>query len=134
MVRRTIGMLLLGGALVGCYTAEVATSPVLGPEVVSHVSINNYGWRLFGCLPLVCGNANADSWSSIVFFRNDLDPQIAKAKLEKIARDAEATPTDVWFYDDDDVLFDAYYALIPWVITYKEVSLSANLVRKGGAK
>lgn len=133
-MRQSIAMLLLAGVLSGCYTVASVSSPVLGPDVVAHVSLNNYGWKLFGCIPLVCGNAHEDSWCGSAFFRNDLDPEIAKRKLEKLACEADAVPTDVRFYDDDDVLFNVYYAPIPWIIVYREVSLSANLVRKGGAQ
>ena len=31
---------------------------------------------------------------------------------------------------DNDVLFDAWYAPVPWVLVYKETNLSANLVRR----
>ena len=96
--------------------------------------MSNYGWTLFGCVPLVCGNANADSWCPFTFFWNDLKPEQAKSRLDAVAAERNAVAKDVWYYGTNDVLFDAYYAPVPWVIVYKEVNISANLVKKGGAQ
>ncbi len=114
----------------GCYSVEIAESPVLGPFSAGHVTVSNYGWTLFGYVPVVCGNANADSWCPFTFFWNDLKPEQAKARLDAVAAERNATETDVWYYGTNDVLFDFYYSPIPWIIVYKEVNLSANLVKK----
>ena len=114
----------------GCYSVEIAESPVLGPLSAGHVTVSNYGWTLFGYVPVVCGNANADSWCPFTFFWNDLKPEQAKARLDAVAAERNATETDVWYYGTNDVLFDFYYSPIPWIIVYKEVNLSANLVKK----
>lgn len=114
----------------GCYSVEIAESPVLGAESAGHVTVSNYGWTLFGCVPLVCGNANAESWCPFTFFWNDLRPEQAKARLDAVAAERNAVETDVWYLGTNDVLFDAYYSPVPWIIVYKEVNLSANLVKK----
>lgn len=114
----------------GCYSVEIAESPVLGAESAGHVTVSNYGWTLFGCVPLVCGNANAGSWCPFTFFWNDLRPEQAKARLDAVAAERNAVETDVWYLGTNDVLFDAYYSPVPWIIVYKEVNLSANLVKK----
>ena len=31
---------------------------------------------------------------------------------------------------DNNVLFDAWYAPVPWILVYKETNLSANLVKR----
>ena len=118
----------------GCYTVEVVDSPVFGDASAGHVTVSNYGWTLFGCVPVVCGNANADGWCPFAFFRNDLKPEQAMARLDAAAAARNAVEKDVWYFGTNDVLFDFYYAPIPWVIVYKEVNLSANLVKKGGAR
>lgn len=114
----------------GCYSVNVAESPVLGRSSAGHVTVSNYGWTLFGCVPVVCGNANAESWCPFAFFCNDLKPELAKARLDAIAAERDAVATDVWYFGTNDVLFDFYYAPLPWIIVYKEVNLSANLVKK----
>lgn len=124
-------MLALALALsAGCFSVEVAESPVLGPDSAGHVMVSNYGWTLFGCIPVVCGNANAESWCPFTFFWNDLKPEFAKDKLDAVTAERGAVATDVWYYGTNDVLFDFYYAPIPWIIVYKEVNISANLVKK----
>ena len=119
---------------VGCCSVEIAESPILGDASAGHVTVSNYGWTLFGCVPLVCGNANAESWCPFTFFWNDLKPEQAKARLDAVAAERNAVETDVWYLGTNDVLFDAYYSPVPWVIVYKEVNLSANLVKKGGCR
>jgi hypothetical protein len=116
----------------GCFSVEVAESPVLGRSSAGHVVVSNYGWTLFGYVPVVCGNANAESWCPFTFFWNDLKPEFAKARLDAAAAERNAIATDVWYYGTNDVLFDFYYTPLPWVIVYKEVNLSANLVKKEG--
>lgn len=118
----------------GCYSVEVVDSPVFGDASAGHVTVSNYGWTLFGCVPVVCGNANADSWCPFAFFCNDLRPEQAMSRLSSVAAERNAAETDVWYFGTNDVLFDLYYAPIPWVIVYKEVNLSANLVKKGGVR
>ncbi len=119
---------------VGCYSVEVAESPILGASSAGHVTVSNYGWTLFGYVPLVCGNSNAESWCPFLFFWNDLKPELAKARLDAVAAERDAIETDVWYLGTNDVLFDAYYSPVPWVIVYKEVNLSANLVKRGGER
>ena len=127
------GMFTLSLALcAGCFSVEVAESPVLGPASAGHVVVSNYGWTLFGYVPIVCGSANAKSGCPFAFFRNDLKPEFAKAKLDAVTAERDAIATDVWYYGTNDVLFDFYYTPLPWVIVYKEVNLSANLVKKEG--
>lgn len=116
--------------LTGCFSVEVSESPVLGDRTAAHVSICNYGWTLFGCVPLVCGNANSESWCSITFFRDEIKPEYAYEKLVSLAESKGCDLADVAAMCDNDVLFDAYYAPVPWVLVYKETNISGNLVRK----
>lgn len=127
--------LALGGLVAlpsGCFSVDAARSPVLGERVVEHVTATNYGWMLFGCIPLVCGNADETSWCPLVFFRNDLKTSCAYNRLASRAAVLGCNMENVTAMGDDEVLFDAYYAPIPWVVVYKEVNVSASLVRKGG--
>ena len=122
--------IVMSALLAGCFTVETASSPVLGEDNVAHVAIGNYGWTLFGCVPLLCGNANSDSWCPFVFFRNDIRAELAYEKLMALADEKGCRVEDINMMGDNDVLFDAYYAPVPWVIVYKETNLSANLVRR----
>ena len=39
---------------------------------------------------------------------------------------------DVHTFVDNDVLFEAYYVTLPWLVVYKNVCFSANLVKTTG--
>lgn len=120
-------------ALAGCFSVESAKAPpVMGEDAVEHVIVYNYGWNLFGCLPVVCGNGNFDSWCPFAFFRNEVRQDLAQAKLVDYADERNCDLRDLMVFDDRDVFFDFYYAPIPWVIQYKEINLSATLVKKAG--
>ena len=123
--------IVMSALLAGCFTVEMASSPSLGEDSVAHVTIGNYGWMLFGCVPLLCGNANFDSWCPFVFFRDDIKPEFAYEKLMALAEEKGCRVEDINMLGDNAVLFDAYYAPVPWIIVYKETNLSANLVRRG---
>lgn len=125
------GALACCAALSGCFCADVARSPVLGRDVEAHVIVTNYGWSLFGCIPIVCGNRNEDSWCPFAFFRDDVKLEYVHGRLEKLAKSTGCGLRDVTVLSDNDVLFDAYYSPVPWIVVYREVNVSANLVREG---
>lgn len=120
-------------ALSGCFVVDTAkTPPIMGEDAVEHVVAYNYGWNLFGCLPIVCGNDNLDSWCAFTFFKDEVRNDLVQAKIIKYAEDHNCDLKDLMLFHDRDVFFDFYYAPIPWVIQYKEVNCSATLVKKSG--
>ena len=127
-----IAVLLLAGAC-GCFSVDVAESPVLGERSGGHAVVCNYGWTLFGCVPLVCGNEKLDSWCPLTFFKDEITPEFAHGKLIALAEKRGCDLEDLNLMGDNDVLFDAWYAPVPWIIQYKEVNFSAMTV-KGGAE
>ena len=124
---------LAAAMLTGCFSVTVAESPVLGEESGGHVVVRNFGWMLFGNVPLVCGNANVDSWCPVTFFKDEITPEYAQAKLVDVAVKRNCDLEDVKLMGDNGVLFDVWFVPIPWVLVYKETNLSANLVRRKGA-
>lgn len=134
MAKIAIAMVMFA-TFAGCFSVDVAKSPVLGEEVEAHVVVSNYGWNLFGCVPLVCGNENFESWCPFTFFRNEVRQEIAYAKLEEEANRRNCDLANLMTLGDDAVLFDIpvweyAYAPIPWVLQYHEVNYSAVLVRR----
>ena len=117
--------------LCGCFSVKVASSPILGEDVKTHVTVDNYGWYLFGCLPLACGNEKLDSWCAFSLFCDEVRPEIAYGKLKDIATRGNCEIRDLLVINDNDVLFNFFDFNIPWIIVTKEVSISANLVKKG---
>lgn len=130
MLGKIIGPLGCGLLLAGCFSVEVAKSPVLGPDVEAHVVVSNYGWSLFGCVPIVCGNKNLDSWCPFTFFQDEVKLADVRDCLQEIANASGCDTDDVTVLADNDVLFDAYYAPVPWIVVYHEANVSAHLVRK----
>ena len=114
----------------GCYTVRTAQSPILGPDVDSHVYIRNKGWNILGCVPLLCGNANLDSWCPVAFFRDDTRLEIAKDKLVKLAMERNCDIKDATYIDDSRVLVTFFNIDIPWLLQTKTVEVSATLVKK----
>ena len=120
--------------LCGCFSVKVASSPVLGEGVKSHVTVENYGWYLFGSIPLACGNEKLDSWCAFSLFRDEVRPEIAYGKLKDVATRKNCEIRDFRMINDNDVLFNFFDFNIPWIIVTKEVSISANLVKKGAVE
>ena len=127
-------VLILSISTCGCCSVDVVESPILGERSGGHAVVCNYGWTLFGCIPLVCGNENLDSWCPLTFFRDEIRPEIAHGKLIALAEERGCDLADVNLMGDNDVLFDVWYAPVPWVLVYKETNLSANLVTRRAGK
>ena len=126
---RVVSLLLLTGVS-GCFSVDVIESPILGERSGGHVVVCNYGWTLFGCVPLVCGNENTESWCPLTFFKDEIRPEYAHRKLIDLAEARDCDVTDLNLMGDNNVLFDAWYAPIPWIVVYRETNLSANLVKR----
>ncbi len=120
--------------LCGCFSVKVASSPILGDDVKSHVTVDNYGWYLFGCVPLACGNEKLDSWCAFSLFCDEVRPEIAYGKLKDVAARENCEIRDFRMVNDNDVLFDFFGYNIPWIVVTKEVRISANLAKKGVVK
>ena len=120
--------------LCGCFSVKVASSPILGEDVKTHVTVDNYGWYLFGCLPLACGTEKLDSWCAFSLFCDEVRPEIAYGKLKDVAARENCEIRDYFMINDNDVLFNFFDFNIPWIIVTKEVSISANLVKKGAVE
>lgn len=118
----------------GCCSVEVAESPLLGKDVEAHVLASNYGWTLFGWIPLICGNTNEESWCPVTLFKNETTLGDMREKVVRVAAARNCDLTDVMAMDDNNVIFDFYYIPVPWVLVYKEANISANLVRKEGTR
>jgi hypothetical protein len=129
-MKRLIAVISLALLLSGCYTVELAKSPVLGPDVEGHVYIRNSGWNILGCIPIVCGNANMDSWCRVAFFRDDTKLEIAKDKLVKLAEEKNCDIRDVTYLDDRAVIQTFGNVPIPWLVQSTFVEVSATLVKK----
>ncbi|MBR3223468.1 MAG: hypothetical protein IKF72_14710 [Kiritimatiellae bacterium] len=111
--------------LAGCFSLDKASMRDGDGE---HVLARNYGWALFNCIPFICGNASADPSCGCVMFRNDVTMEKVQARLADYAAGREI---ECPVYHNADSIFITLFGFpIPYVICYKEVSVSATL--KGG--
>ena len=129
-MKKLVSILSLVLLLSGCYTVELAKSPMLGPDAEGHAYIRNSGWNILGCIPLVCGNANTDSWCGVAFFCDDTKLEIAKDKLVKLAAERNCDVRDVTYLDDSMVIQTFASIPIPWLVQSKRVEVSATLVKR----
>lgn len=111
--------------LSGCLSLDSAALPSGGGE---HVLARNYGWSLFNCIPFVCGNASPDPSCGFVMFRDDVTMEKVQARL---ADRAGGRRIECPVYHNADRIFITLFGIpIPYIVCYKEVSVSATL--KGG--
>lgn len=116
-------------ALSGCFSIDRAELMRSGEE---HVLVSNYGWYLFGCVPLCAGNANPNRWSPWVFFRDDVTMDKLQARFMSYAEKTGRKEKHTLVYDNyDSVMFEIpglnLPVPIPYVVTYKEIQLSGVL-------
>ena len=128
-MRRFATIALCGAALClsGCMTVDRAELPSGGGE---HVFARNYGWKLFNCIPLVCGNASADATCGLVMFRNDVTMERVQAKIAECANGREIVCP---VYHNYGKVFISFLGIpVPYLLCYNEVSVSATL--RGAAR
>jgi len=108
--------------LTGCFTVEKAT---VKPTNAEHVVMNNFGWKFFDWIPLFCGNASEDGATGCAFFRDDVTVEKVQARFMSYANGREI---ECPMYDINDSKFIYVLAIpVPYLITYKEITLSGTL-------
>lgn len=122
---------LLAGAcvtlcLTGCFTVDTATIKSTGAE---HVVMNNYGWKLFDWIPLFSGNPDEDVQKGFSLgCRFFADTVTVETMQERFMKYAEGRAVECPVYDlNDTVVWTIFGIPIPYVITYKEITLSGTL-------
>ncbi len=131
--------------LAGCFSVDVATSSnfrnfrINGGEdrPLAHLVVSNYGWYLFGSVPVVCGNAREEARLPWAFFRDDVQPAILHNRFNAIARSQNCTVNDMFLCSDDSIFFELplvnVSVPIPYLVCYREHQLSGTLVPLAGS-
>jgi len=79
----------------GCYSIQVASSQDfsncrLAAEEdripAGHMLVQNEGWFLFDKLPIVCGNANTESWFPWTFFSDEVSMDYVQKAIVRRAK------------------------------------------------
>ena len=130
-------------AFSGCYSMDIGTNAALQnselvdgiDKPIEHVIISNYGWYLFNCLPLVCGNATPGASFPWKFFADHVNPILLHDRLMGYADAKDADIKNIVFFRDEKVFFDLpgteIPCPIPFFVCYHEVQISGVLVRPG---
>lgn len=108
--------------LSGCFTVETAKLKSDGSE---HVVMNNFGWKLFNWIPLASGDASGDSVNDTTFFRDDVTLEKMQARFTAYAAGRRI---DCPVVDANDTVFIHVFGIpIPYVLTYKELTISGTM-------
>lgn len=101
------------------------------PDGSEHVLCENYGWSLFGVIPLFCGNATPDAWFPWAMFRDDVTMDKLQGRVTDYAAAHGRSVTNLTYFNDQDVLFEIPGTQIPipipYVVTYREIQISGEL-------
>ena len=126
--------------LCGCYSMEVASNSALNDSVsangtekpIEHVLVTNYGWYLFNCAPLVCGNASPGSAFPWSFFSDQVNPAIVHDRLMEYAASRDANVEELVSSYDEKVFLQVpeVQVPIPYLLCYREVQTSGVLVER----
>lgn len=114
-----------------CLTGCFSISNSREPGMKNHVLVTNFGWYLFGAIPIVCGNAAEDAYTPFVIFRNDVQMDLLQRRLFKEAERQQYQVENLVWNNYDSVLFNLPFVNIPvpipYILTYREKQLSGEL-------
>ena len=128
--------------LAGCYSMDVATTRSLTESALSsvdsspmeHAVVSNYGWYLFNCIPLACGNATPGAIFPWKFFSNQVTSELLHDRLMAHAASKDADVRDLTFFRDEKVIFDLpgtdLPLPIPYVLCFREIQFSGVLMHR----
>lgn len=116
--------------LAGCFSLDTAVSASTGDE---HVVVSNYGWKLFNCIPLCCGNATkpGDRLGPWAFLRNDVTMEKLQERFMAHAKSRGRSIEGLTYHNYETVLFNIPFTQIPvplpYVLCFRELQLSGVL-------
>lgn len=137
LLKLCASVLLLAGA--GCVTIDqsrretldgVRLSEVNGnPE--EHLVVSNYGYYLFNCIPIFCGNVNPDSKAAVSMFSDDVTLEATQKLLIDTVKARKCRVVSMQPYTKSTCFFSAipYLGNTLGLVWYKEVQMSAVLVK-----
>ena len=127
--------------LAGCFSIDRGTSAafrnsrlnITDGEPMEHVLVANYGWYLFDCIPIVCGNAKPGASFPFRVFSDNVKADIMQDRLMNYAAMKNADLVDLHYFHNSNVLFTipglSVPVPIPYVLCYREIQFSGVLVK-----
>lgn len=128
-----IALIAAAAGLSGCFSFDTAVSVRTNEE---HIHVENYGWRLFNCIPLTCGNAtdpaSGSHYGPWAFFRDDVTmDKLQRRMTDYAAMHSGKTLTDLTYHNYDTIFvsipFTSIPIPVPYVVCYREIQLSGVL-------
>ena len=128
-------------AFAGCFSIDRSSSEafrgsrlnVTDGEPMEHVVVSNYGWFLFDCVPLVCGNATPGASFPCRMFSDQVKADILQCRLTDYAANKKADLVDLHYFHNSNVLFSipglSLPIPIPYLLCYREIQFSGVLVK-----
>jgi hypothetical protein len=114
--------------LTGCFSLESSNPAHSDDELVV---IRNYGWKLFYFIPIVCGNANEESWCPWKFFKNEVTIDKMQQKFADYAARKGKKTNKIVYNSYDTVLWEIpiidFPLPIPYLLCYDEIQLSGQM-------
>ena len=99
---------------------------------IEHVVVSNYGWYLFNCIPIECGNAKQGASFPWTFFRDEVTTDVVQNRLTAYAARKGAHLAELNLYVNDNVLFEVPGLQIPipmpYILCYHERLVYALLI------
>ncbi len=121
-------MLAASLAFSGCFALQRGKIMTTGQE---HVLVSNYGWYLFHCIPIACGNASHNPWSPWISLRDDVTMDCVQERFMNYANGQNADVSDLDYTITDSIMFNIpgieLPMPIPYLLTYREIQLSGVL-------
>ena len=140
-------IMLLAGCVSVQKTNKVAPAGVTiqgtSGTPVEHIHVSNYGYYLFNCIPIFCGNTSADARHETVWFSDEVTLARVQGVVLEEVRNRKCQVTEIQPYARSTCFFSAipYVGTTFGLVWFKEVQMSAVLIRpdtpaapKGGAK
>jgi len=141
----------IGAALAlaaGCVSVQRTTRVAQAGTVIQgtpgapaeHIHVSNFGYYLFNCIPIFCGNTATDHIGETAWFSDEVTLPKTQGIMVEVARNRRCQIAEI----QPAVRSTCFFGAIPYVgstfglVWYKEVQMSAVLVRpdasQGGAK
>ena len=121
-------VILAALSMAGCFSIERGLVRATGEE---HVLTSNYGWYLFNCIPIACGNTNTDPMLPWVIFRNDVTMEKIQSRFMAYVNGMKKNVKDLAYTSYDSVMLEIpgsnIPVPIPYLLTYRELQLSGVL-------
>lgn len=139
---KALVLVALSSGVSGCYFKYASGGPHVercryhdtGEQVVEHLFVENYGWYLFGTIPLFCGDTDESSRFPLTFFDDQCNTDVLRQRFNEHVAQKGLEARGISVVNSDVVTFDvpgfAFPVIIPYIICARDIQISGTLVKK----